>query len=132
MKRIFTIALLFCLVTVVKAQEVGDTSKMAALTFTELEFDAGDVLEGDTVKHTYVFTNTGNAPLKIEKIITTCSCTAGIFDTSKVIAPGEKSEISVTFTTAGKTGRQHRTITIISNGKNKYTRVLLILNVTPR
>lgn len=132
MKKIFAIVLLFSLVSVLKAQEVGDTSKMAVITFTELEFDAGDVLEGDTVKHTYQFTNTGNAPLKIEKIITTCSCTAGIFDTSRIIAPGEKAEISVTFTTAGKTGRQHRSITVISNAKNKYARVLLNLNVTPR
>ena len=40
----------------------------ARIEFEELEYDWGEVMEGDTVTHEYYFYNKGNEVLTIEKV----------------------------------------------------------------
>ena len=44
--------------------------------FDSEEYDFGEVLEGDKVKHAYEITNTGKELLKIHDVRTSCGCTA--------------------------------------------------------
>ncbi len=46
--------------------------------------------------HTFRFQNAGDAPLNIEKVRTSCGCTAALLS-SEVIAPGENGEVGTTF-----------------------------------
>jgi len=46
------------------------------ITFEEDSFDFGDIYQGDKVAHTFKFENSGNQPLIITNVQTTCGCTA--------------------------------------------------------
>jgi hypothetical protein len=82
--------------------------------FRETSHDFGKVKQGDVVEHEFVFKNEGGAPLVIEKVETTCGCTAALVS-DKTIAPGREGRIKTTFDTRGYAGRLSRYIYLISN-----------------
>jgi Protein of unknown function (DUF1573) len=57
------------------------------------------------------FSNTGNYPVKIEGFKTNCGCTAATSE-KRVIAPGEKGEVTVTYNTTGRHGLHEAPITV--------------------
>jgi hypothetical protein len=79
-------------------------------------FKFPDTKQGQQLKHTFKFKNTGNAPLVISSFKVKCACTKAIF-TKQPIMPNQKSEITITFDTNGKYGYQDRIIYIYSNAK---------------
>ncbi|MCB0735943.1 MAG: DUF1573 domain-containing protein [Bacteroidetes bacterium] len=89
--------------------------KQAEITFEELEFDFGEMYQGETVSHTFKFTNTGNAPLVITSTKVSCGCTVP-YKPSEPIQPGQTSEIVVNFTKS-TVGEHRKTITIDANSK---------------
>ena len=46
----------------------GNTTEKPHIVFSILEHDFGDQISGVSLKYSFVFTNTGNAPLFIEKV----------------------------------------------------------------
>ena len=108
--------------------ELADAPTM---DFTEKEFDFGTLKQGEKTAHDFTFKNNGKHDLIIRDIQTSCGCTA--VDSKKVIKPGETSSLKVTFNSAGKSGQQNKSITLITNipgqdqqGADKY-RVILRL-----
>ncbi len=101
------------------------------MTFEEDEFDFGDIHQGDKVKHTFTFENTGNEPLLITNVQVTCGCTASEWP-REPIAPGEEASITILFNSAGKMGRQNKIITIVSNAVNPRNRITIVTNVLPK
>jgi hypothetical protein len=80
-------------------------------------YDFGSALEGTTVKHTFTIKNTGEGYLEITGVKTSCGCTTG--EPSKMhVAPGETSDIAVSFDTHFQKGHQVRTITAFTNDPN--------------
>lgn len=76
----------------------------------------GNVNEGEKIFFSYPFVNKGTSSLVISDARVACACT--VVDYPKLpIAPGEKSEIKVTFDTRGKIGYQDRTIEVFSNAR---------------
>src|SRR5210317_2099084 len=73
-------------------------------SFEEKSHDFGDLIQGDKVNHTFEFTNTGNQPLIISNVVTTCGCTATKWP-KKPVAPGKSGQIKITFNSSGKMGR---------------------------
>lgn len=89
--------------------------KMPSITFAEKGiYDFGTLTEGDTVEHTFGFTNTGEFPLIINNITVSCGCTTPEWPREPV-APGAKSSIRVRFNSRGKVGQQNKTITVFAN-----------------
>ena len=88
----------------------------SSIHFDASEFQFGRVKEGDIVKHTFTFTNKGNADLIIKDVLVDCGCTAPDY-TKKPIAPGASEKIDITFDTKGKIAAQERIITVLTNGK---------------
>lgn len=84
------------------------------ITFTETEFDFGEVKEGQVVTHIFNFSNTGKSVLEIKSIQTSCGCTAVVIAT-KVLQPGEAGSLRVDFDSSGKHDKLSRTITITTN-----------------
>ncbi|MBI1883725.1 MAG: DUF1573 domain-containing protein [Chlamydiae bacterium] len=82
--------------------------------FPEKEHSWGEVIQGTQAAYPFVFKNTGNAPLKIIKIQTSCGCTAAIAGKNE-LAPQESSEINVTFNSAGRQGEFSKAIQVYSN-----------------
>jgi hypothetical protein len=100
-----------------------DLANAAQISFNETQKDFGNVTEGDVIEHEFVFTNTGKSNLIIRKIKSSCGCTTASPKVS-VIKPGEQSSLSASFRTSGFTGRQSKTITVISNDPKRSTMVL--------
>ena len=97
--------------------------------FKETTHDFGQVKQGDVVTHEFVFKNAGGAPLLVEKVETTCGCTAALVSEKK-IAPGKEGKIKTTFDTRGYSGRLSRYIYLISNdGENTRRELSLVADI---
>ncbi|MCB0376525.1 MAG: DUF1573 domain-containing protein, partial [Sinomicrobium sp.] len=83
----------------VTAEGPVDTVNVAKMIFEETTFDFGQVHEGDIVKHTYNFVNTGKVPLLINDARSTCGCTVPTWP-AEPIEPGKSGVINVEFNTA--------------------------------
>jgi hypothetical protein len=115
------------------AQEAAavESKSGPTMAFSEEQFDFGDIHQGDKVEHVFEFENVGSEALIITNVQTTCGCTAPIWPRDPVI-PGQKAEIKVVFNSAGKMGRQHKVITIVSNATNPSNKVAIVTNVLPK
>lgn len=104
--------------------------RQAQLTFTNREHDFGETEEGKIVEYVFTFKNTGNYPLMLQDIRTTCGCTAPEW-TKEPIAPNEEGKIIVRFNTAHKAGQQRKIITVISNAANSSESLVMFGTVLP-
>ncbi len=96
------------------AEKAAASKTFADFSFEETQHDFGTISQGDVVKHSFKFTNTGEAPLVISDIKTTCGCTTPQY-TKEPVAPGETGEILVQFNSAGKSGIVNKRVTIYAN-----------------
>ncbi len=90
----------------------------AVITFDKKTHDFGDIMQGDKVENTFYFTNTGNEPLIITNVQVSCGCTVPKGWPRDPIPPGGQGELTVSFNSTGKHGRQNKPVTIISNAVN--------------
>lgn len=95
------------------ADTLESTSK-PKISFEETEYYFGKITEGEEVKHTFDFTNTGEAPLVINDARASCGCTVPDWP-QEPIMPGESKSINVVFNSSGKKGTQNKTITLKTN-----------------
>ncbi len=77
-------------------------------------FNFGRVAEGSKTEHTFRFQNTGDTPLIISKVRSSCGCTAALLS-AKELAPGEWGELKTTFNSKGFQGSVTKTIVVYSN-----------------
>lgn len=101
------------------------------ISFKETKFDFGTIQEGDVVKHTFEFTNTGNQVLLISRVGVTCGCTTPDW-TRTPIAPGKSGYITAQFNSSGKPGKNHKVITVYSNSVTGQVPLSFITTVSPR
>jgi len=87
------------------------------IEFDALTFNFGKVDQGQDVSHAFKFRNTGDSELIIEKVQSSCGCTAALAS-SKNIGPGEEGEIRATFKTKGYQGRSTKAIRVQTNDPN--------------
>jgi hypothetical protein len=100
----------------------ADSLPVTTMAFEHDSYDFGKIKQGDVVKHSFKFTNTGKNPLVLENVKPSCGCTA--IDWPKgAIAPGQSSKIDAQFNSAGKSGAQLKYITVVFNGDPKITRI---------
>ena len=84
------------------------------IVFESTGHDFGEAVGVEKVEHVYRFRNEGQADLRIDKVSTTCGCTAALVS-SKVVPPGGTGEIGATFTIGGRQGKQVKHIYVYSN-----------------
>lgn len=100
------------------------------ITWEKSAHDFGDVVQGEKVEYTFKFKNAGNEPLVITNVQVTCGCTTPKGWARDPILPGQSSEITIGFNSAGKYGRQEKVVTLVSNAKNSEgTQILFSANV---
>jgi len=85
-----------------------------AVSVPELQHDFGTVFQGETVRHVFVFTNSGTAPLKVEKVSSSCGCTAALAS-AKIVAPGERGEVQTSFDSTRFRGSVSKTVYLYTN-----------------
>lgn len=125
----YSFALLISLVALAQDQPVfEEPANGAKISFEEANYDFGDIQQGDVVEHVFAFENTGNEPLVISDVRTTCGCTAPSWP-REPIPPGEEGELTVRFNSRGKIGVQNKVVTVLSNAVNNRARVMIKTNV---
>lgn len=112
-------------------QSPEENSAAPLMAFEETVFDFGTVTEGDILKHTFSFTNTGNAPLVIVNAKASCGCTVSNWP-KEPIAPGMTEEMLVTFNTNGKPNAQNKQVTITTNTATGKHILKIKAMVTPK
>ncbi|HLV15212.1 MAG TPA: DUF1573 domain-containing protein [Xanthomarina sp.] len=108
MKHLFTVLFISMLSLSVSAQE-----KTAKIEFKTDVIDYGTIEKGADGVRVFEFTNTGNAPLIISKVNSSCGCTVPKKPEGP-IQPGESGEIQVKYDT-NRVMPIRKTITVISN-----------------
>jgi hypothetical protein len=84
------------------------------IAFSESTFEFSEIKQGEKVEHVFTISNNGKSDLIIRKVKASCGCTA-VSPKDRVIAAGESTTMKVIFNSAGKVGKQNKTITVISN-----------------
>lgn len=77
-------------------------------------FDFGEIFQGEKVPHTFEFTNQGDETLRIDRVRSSCGCTA-VLISEKSIPPGGKGELQANFDSARFRGGISKTIYLYSN-----------------
>ncbi|ETN93942.1 DUF1573 domain-containing protein [Zhouia amylolytica] len=105
------------------AQDQAKLTKSGKFSFDTEEINYGNLQQNSNGDRVFIFTNTGNAPIVISQVKTSCGCTVPTYSKLPVL-PGEKGEIKVQYDT-NRLGAFNKTITIISNATdgNKILRI---------
>jgi len=99
------------------------------ITVDNKVYDFGAIKNGAKKTHTFILTNKGKADLIIRKIKSNCGCTIAKID-KKIIKPRESINLKTTFDSIGRSGKQNKSITIITNDpKNNSIRLKIKGNV---
>ncbi len=95
------------------------------VSFDKKEAGFGTIASGSKVDCHFSIKNNGKSNLIIRKIKAGCGCTTvNIGETS--LAPGHASTIQATFDSSGRSGRQYKTITVITNDPKTPEEILTI------
>lgn len=84
------------------------------LVVAKAEHDFGQVFEGQKVDHVFRFQNAGDAPLIIDRVRSSCGCTAALLSATS-LAPGEVGEVRTSFDSNRFSGDVVKTIYLYSN-----------------
>lgn len=80
----------------------------------ESAYSFGDVFQGEKVEKVFLFRNGGNAPLLIERVKSSCGCTAALVSSSE-LAPGASGELRAIFDSARFSGDVQKSVYLYSN-----------------
>ena len=119
MKNFLVLFIAFFGYTLVHSQEMKPE-----ISFEKTVIDYGTVNKGDNGVREFVFKNTGNAPLIISNVKSTCGCTIPK-KPEKPILPGESEKIQVKYDTK-RVGFIRKSITVTSNAASSPTTILKI------
>ncbi len=108
-KVIFTcIVSIFLLSFSLSAQNKGPVIK-----FESLEYDYGTIYQGDNGSCEFKFKNSGDEPLILSSVRSSCGCTVPNWPKDPVL-PGQSSSIKVTYDTK-RIGTISKQISVVSN-----------------
>ncbi len=108
--------------------EIYPKDAFSVITFEEVNHNFGKINEGEKVTYAFKFKNTGNAPLIISNVNTTCGCTVSSYPKTPV-KPGDGAAIDVSFDSEGKQGFQPKTIIVNSNAHPATTSLRIVSQV---
>jgi len=118
-------AVIFCAAGLLTAAAEAGAAKNVRAVFNETSHNFGKVKQGDVLTYEFVFKNSGDATLVVERVETTCGCTAALVSADK-IGPGKEGKIKVSLDTHGYSGRMSRYVYLVSNDADSPRRELSI------
>lgn len=104
-------------------------AQQAKITFNEDTVDYGTIEKGSDGLRVFEFTNTGDAPLIISDVKSSCGCTVPKKPEGP-IAPGASSSIQVKYDT-NRVGPIRKTITVYSNASEPMVALKIKGTVKP-
>ena len=101
------------------AQTVGQPR----LRLDEPHYEFGRIAPGATVTHRFKASNEGDRPLTISRLNPSCGCTSTLVGKS-TLAPGESTELEVTFNAAGHPGLNQKSVEVVSDDPTQPVQTL--------
>ncbi len=96
------------------AKRDANSTKFPQLTFDKSEHDFGELEAKTNVETEFSYTNTGDAPLVITNISSSCGCTIPKDWSREPLSPGESGKFTVKFNGSGN-GNVTKTVTVSAN-----------------
>ena len=122
-KVVFLLGVMLLMAGAAKAQD-AKTQSGPEIKFEKVVHDYGDVPYNGNGECEFRFTNTGDAPLLIQKPKSSCGCTIPSWPQEPIL-PGKSEVIKVTYRTT-RAGDFNKTVTVTSNAIQNPTVVLRI------
>jgi hypothetical protein len=108
----------------VKKIDTSARAKPTTVRILDSLYDFKQVKEGEEVKFSFRFENTGTNPLVIEEAIASCGCTVPEKPEDPIM-PGETGVIKAVFKTDKRPGQAEKTITVTSNAIPEFPRLII-------
>ena len=143
MKKLFVISLLTLLMVACQSNRQGQFAKESdesltnvsveishaggpAIKFDTIYFDLGSLaIDAPNQTRDFIFANTGDAPLVIEKVEASCSCLDVDYPKDS-IASGKKSKITMTLKmNEVSSGQFYRSANVYTNASDEPTEIIL-------
>ncbi|WP_298533250.1 DUF1573 domain-containing protein [uncultured Algibacter sp.] len=96
------------------AERDATASKFPVIEFDKKEHDFGEIESRAAVETTFSYKNTGDAPLVITDIKSSCGCTVPQDWSREPLAPGDSGDFTVKFNGSGS-NKITKTITVTAN-----------------
>ncbi len=109
---------------------VSKTEKAPQIVFTDTIHDYKNLKYGEKAYYVFRYKNTGNAPLTITGLETSCSCISANYSKEPVL-PGQQGEINISLNTAIDAGTKKETITVYSNTLRNKNILNIKANILP-
>ncbi|AEH01777.1 DUF1573 domain-containing protein [Lacinutrix sp. 5H-3-7-4] len=90
------------------------SSKYPVIEFNKTEHDFGEIINGTPVETVFTYKNTGEAPLVITDVKSSCGCTIPKDWSREPLAPGDEGKFTVKFNGKGN-GKTSKAITVTAN-----------------
>lgn len=124
--RIFSLVILLNFIIFIATAQQADM-----LNFEEQAYDFGVVKEEDgPILHEFVFTNTGNKPVKIVNVKAACGCTTPGW-TKDAVGHGEQGFVQAQYDPHNRPGSFNKSLTVYTDDGKQLT-LYIRGNVTPR
>ena len=103
-----------------------------SLAFKKNMHDFGKIKEElGAVTTEFEFSNTGNTPVIIQRVNTSCGCTTPTY-TREPILPGKKGKVIVRYSTVGRAYPFNKNVTVYTNVPDTVYILTIKGNVTPK
>lgn len=112
------------------AERDAAASNFPVISFDKKEHDFGEIEAKTKVETVFSYTNTGDAPLVITDIKSSCGCTVPQDWSKEPLAPGESDKFTVKFNGSGK-NKVTKTITVTANTETGKETVKITAFVKP-
>lgn len=101
----------------------------ARLEVDQVDFDFKSIYRGSEAKHEFVITNSGDSPLQITNVRSSCGCTVPSIEKRK-LGPGEKTTLTAIFDSRRFHGSVTKNIYVYSNDQqNPITKLSIHADV---
>jgi hypothetical protein len=102
------------LLLVIPAICLAQAPVQSRLVLDATDHDFGTIAPGTIVTYRFKATNAGNAPLTLGRPTPSCGCTSSVVGKA-VLAPGESTELEVSFNPEGESGPVHKSVRVNSD-----------------
>lgn len=106
-----------------RATVLNDTANYTSIQWLDSIQDLGKIREGQKLEVTFRMKNTGTKPLVVQSVMASCGCTVPSKPEEPVM-PGAEAAVKAVFDSQGRTGTNHKTITVVTNTVGNQNHVL--------
>ncbi len=114
----------------IRKQAISDEKFITEIEWETPQKQLGTIEEGQRIEVIYKFTNKGSKPLVIKSANASCGCTVPEIPKEPVM-PGKSGMLKAVFDSRGRSGENHKTISVTANTKEESHTLDFTVKVNP-